>query len=181
MYDEECRHRFSGEIALALKFLLRGVDLAIFSKSPPRDHEFSFRERILLSSFFRKMFPRQLANLEYCVNTLPFIDRSNILGRIDICREIEENSIFIRGWLFNPDATIKRLTIIYNRNRYPILAFNLSRLDVFDQLDFLPNSLYCGFVGILEGCHLSSDHVKFGFEAVTEHFIYAGTFENPII
>jgi hypothetical protein len=78
---------------------------------------------------------------------------------------LENGSIAIRGWLFSPNFKIKGLELIVNEQRYPVYAFSLNRLDVYEKFYFLQNSENCGFVCLLEDQTQEVSTASIKFEA----------------
>ncbi len=161
-----------------LRFLFEDVNLDVFLNKRLDRSKLHLKERLVTSNAFRRFYYNEIGSLEFCINSKPYVEGSKIFGKIDVCKQIDDGAIFVRGWIFNPRYVVQSLTISINECRYSILAFHLNRLDVFEQLGFIPNSRNCGFVGILEACRVSAEEVSIGFEVNVNEELVTGTFES---
>lgn len=148
-----------------LKTLFKGSRLLIFSESREDGLMLSIKEKIILWATCKNFYAKEYADLKYFMSIPPFSSGSDCFGGIDMAEPAEDGSFAIRGWLFSPDFKIKELELIVNEQRYPVYAFNLNRLDVYEKFYFLPNSENCGFVCLLDGQTREVSTASIKFEA----------------
>jgi len=149
-----------------LRALLKRIDLNLFAKESNLEKKLNFFERLLLSGLAKRLFTLEIANLEFCINSLPYSENKMCLGRIDFIIETTPNTYAIRGWIILPSKECKSFNIIYRQVRYPIFCFKLVRIDVVKNLGFINNSRNSGFIGILEEVDFG-DEAELEFEIVT--------------
>lgn len=162
-----------------LKTLFKDSRLSIFSESHEDGLKLSIKEKILLSSICKNFYAKEYADLNYFMSIPPYSNGSDCFGRVGMIEPVEDGSIAIRGWIFSPDFKIKELELVVNGQRYPVYAFSLNRLDVYEKFYFLSNSENCGFVCLIDGQTQVVSATSIKFEARgSDGKIHLGSFHS---